>query len=61
MKPLVINECYYSRFGIIEPLKENTDILSLEAVSMRDTINSSPPYMQLKNNNFIQERSNDIT
>ncbi|MEQ1977071.1 hypothetical protein [Xenorhabdus sp. SGI240] len=60
MKLLVIDECYYSRFGIIEHLKENTDILSLKAVSMRDAINSQPPYIELKNKDFILYKK-DVT
>ncbi|WP_338885203.1 LuxR C-terminal-related transcriptional regulator [Xenorhabdus sp. TH1] len=39
MKLLIIDECHYTRLGIIESLKENTGILSLGVVSIRDAIN----------------------
>ncbi|OTA17346.1 LuxR family transcriptional regulator [Xenorhabdus vietnamensis] len=42
MKLLVIDECHYTRLGIIESLKENTDILSLGTVSIHDAINILP-------------------
>ncbi|BET96611.1 LuxR C-terminal-related transcriptional regulator [Xenorhabdus taiwanensis] len=44
MKLLVIDECYYTRLGIIESLKENTNILCLGAVSIRDAINILPAF-----------------
>ncbi|MBD1227760.1 LuxR C-terminal-related transcriptional regulator [Xenorhabdus griffiniae] len=44
MKLLIIDECYYTRQGTIESLKENTDILSLGATSIRDAINILPVF-----------------
>ncbi|PHM29382.1 LuxR C-terminal-related transcriptional regulator [Xenorhabdus budapestensis] len=39
MKLLIIDECHYTRLGIIESLKENTDILSTAAHSIQEAIN----------------------
>ncbi|PHM37515.1 response regulator transcription factor [Xenorhabdus innexi] len=38
MKLLIIDECYYTRLGIIEFLKENTDTLTIGAHSIHDAI-----------------------
>ncbi|MBD2816614.1 helix-turn-helix transcriptional regulator [Xenorhabdus sp. Flor] len=42
MKLLIIDECHYTRLGIIESLKENTDILSTEAHSILGAISIMP-------------------
>ncbi|MDX7991387.1 response regulator transcription factor [Xenorhabdus littoralis] len=44
MKLLVIDECYYTRLGVIEFLKENTNILSIDTVSIHDAINILPTF-----------------
>ncbi|PHM60526.1 putative regulatory protein [Xenorhabdus stockiae] len=38
MKLLIIDECYYTRLGIIESLKENTNILTAGMHSIHDAI-----------------------
>ncbi|CAM3534772.1 hypothetical protein ABLA30_23310 [Xenorhabdus nematophila] len=40
MKLLVIDECHYTRLGVIEFLKGNADIFSIGAASIRDAINT---------------------
>ncbi|CDG18085.1 LuxR C-terminal-related transcriptional regulator [Xenorhabdus doucetiae] len=44
MKLLIIDECHYTRLGIIESLKENTSILSLGTASIREAINILPVF-----------------
>ncbi|MDX7986011.1 helix-turn-helix transcriptional regulator [Xenorhabdus sp. 12] len=44
MKILIIDECHYTRLGIIEFLKVNTDILSTGAGSICDAINIVPTF-----------------
>ncbi|MEQ2027836.1 LuxR C-terminal-related transcriptional regulator [Xenorhabdus szentirmaii] len=44
MKVLVIEECHYTRLGILESLKENTDILSMGVISICDAINTLPTF-----------------
>ncbi|PHM48356.1 response regulator transcription factor [Xenorhabdus miraniensis] len=44
MKLLVIEECHYTRLGIIEFLKEYTDIFLKEATSIQDAINILPVF-----------------
>ncbi|OTA21141.1 LuxR family transcriptional regulator [Xenorhabdus beddingii] len=44
MKLLIIDECHYTRLGIIEFLKENTHIFPKEAASIHDAINILPVF-----------------